>query len=72
MQRNSNSNNETTPLFTTRLEKEEENINKNYNKHHKQRRRNSDGSLDFERIVNGYSIQGKVKVKYNLLCILYL
>ena len=72
MQRNSNSNNETTPLFTTRLEKEEENINKNYNKHHKQRRRNSDGSLDFERIVNGYSIQGKGKVKYNLLCILYL
>ena len=27
------------------------------NKHPK--RRNSDGSLDFERIVNGYSIQGE-------------
>ena len=28
-----------------------------------QKRRNSDGSLDFERIVNGYSIQGELVIK---------
>jgi hypothetical protein len=57
MQRNNNET-ETTPLVITTPSVDTLNKKKKYNK---QRRKNSDGSLDFERIVNGYSIQGKVK-----------
>jgi hypothetical protein len=69
MQRNNNSNNnetETTPLVITTpsvdplKNNNKKKKEKNLNFHKRKARKNSDGSLDFERIVNGYSIQGKV------------
>lgn len=50
----------------TRGNKQDGNPNRNRGaaaKSRPQKRRNSDGSLDFERIVNGYSIQGELLTK---------
>jgi hypothetical protein len=56
-------NNETTPLVLVAVDPLQSDttgtLKQKKKKKYNPKRKNSDGSLDFERIVNGYSIQGK-------------